>query len=381
MHIQFAPSQRSTIGIEWELALVENATGKLSNIADEVIAQVTHNDPQSYPHITTELMQNTVELVSSPHTIVREALTQLRELVAEVQHVTAPMDVSPLCSGSHPFSLWSDQVITEGPRYEKFINRTQWWGRNMMIWGVHVHVGLDSRDKVFPILHALLAYYPHLQALSASSPFWAGEATGYASNRALMFQQLPTAGLPYDLNSWEEFESYIEDLERTGIISEVNEARWDIRPSPRWGTLELRYCDGLSTLKEIGAVAALSQCLTEYFSREMDAGRELIRLQPWFVRENKWRAARYGLDAPIIIDRDGTERPVRDELVRTVEMLEDVAAELGCERELHWVIEIVEGGASYERQLRVSHEHNGDLVPVVRALTEEFEAGLDLERS
>lgn len=280
-----------------------------------------------------------------------------------------------MCAGSHPLSKWADQHITAGERYDKFIRRTQWWGRNMMIWGVHVHVGIDTQEKVFPILHALLSHYPHLQALSASSPFWAGEATGYASNRALMFQQLPTAGLPFDLDTWAEYESYIADLMSTGIISEVNEARWDIRPSPRWGTIELRYCDGLSTLQEIAAVTALSQCLTEHFSRELDAGRQLPRLQPWFVRENKWRAARYGLNAPIITAQDGTEQPVQVAIVEAVEMLQPVAKDLDCVEELNSVLTILEHRPSYERQLRVAERNHGDLGAVVESLMREFESG------
>lgn len=376
MEIEFASSKRSTIGVEWELALVDRSTHELANIADTVIAQLPRNDAKQYPHITTELMQNTVELVTSPHSRVSDALAQLKSLVDEVNAVVEPMNVALMCSGSHPLSTWADQKITAGERYAKFIKRTQWWGRNMMIWGVHVHVGIDDPKKVIPIMHALLAYYPHLQAISASSPFWAGEATGYASNRALMFQQLPTAGLPYDLDDWAEFESYIGDLMRTGIISEVNEARWDIRPSPRWGTLELRYCDGLSTLKEIGAVTALSQCLTEHFSRELDAGRDIPRLQPWYVRENKWRSARYGLDATIIVDRDGTETPVRESIHSLLDTLEPVAESLGCSQELAQVHTILERGASYQRQLAVIGNGKGTLHDVIASLIREFHEGL-----
>lgn len=375
MTIEFASSKRSTIGVEWELALVDHSSHELANIADAVIAKLTRNDPSQYPHITTELMQNTVELVTSPHARVADALEQLKSLVDEVNTVVEPMDVALMCAGSHPLSTWADQKITAGERYAKFIKRTQWWGRNMMIWGVHVHVGIEDPKKVIPIMHALLAYYPHLQALSASSPFWAGEATGYASNRALMFQQLPTAGLPYDLDSWTEFESYIDDLMRTGIISEVNEARWDIRPSPRWGTLELRYCDGLSTLNEIGAVTALSQCLTEYFSQQLDAGKGIPRLQPWFVRENKWRSARYGLDATIIVDREGTEVPVRESIQTLIEMLRPTAETLGCSAELEYATTILEKGASYQRQLAVMQAHNGDLHEVIASLIRELRDG------
>ena len=375
MKITFESSQRSTVGVEWEIAMVDRKTNELANVADSIISELQSTNPEHYPHITTELMQNTLELVTSPHSKVADAIAQLGQLVEEVSAVTTPRGIGLMCAGSHPLSKWADQHITAGERYDKFIRRTQWWGRNMMIWGVHVHVGIDTQEKVIPILHALLSYYPHLQALSASSPFWAGEATGYASNRALMFQQLPTAGLPYDLDTWAEYESYIADLMSTGIISEVNEARWDIRPSPRWGTIELRYCDGLSTLQEIAAVTALSQCLTEHFSRELDAGRQLPRLQPWFVRENKWRAARYGLNAPIITAQDGTEQPVQVAIVEAVEMLQPVAKDLDCVEELNSVLTILEHRPSYERQLRVADRNHGDLGAVVESLMHEFESG------
>src|SRR5690606_11384147 len=135
------------------------------------------------------------------------------------------------------------------------------------------------------------------QVLSASSPFWAGERTGYASNRALVFQQLPTAGLPWMLDDWGQYESYLDDMIGTGVIADATEVRWDIRPAPRWGTIEVRACDGMSTLTELASVAAVVQVLVEHFSRQLDEGRTLPRMPAWFHRENKWRAARYGLDA------------------------------------------------------------------------------------
>lgn len=377
MPIEFSASQRSTLGIEWELALVDSESFELVNVADSIIARVSHRDDTVFPHVTHELLQNTVELVTAPHHRVNAALTELASLVREVRDITDPMGLSLMCAGAHPFSLWADQVITDSARYSRFVERTQWWGRNMLIWGVHVHIGMDAREKVFPVMHALLAYLPHLQALAASSPFWAGETTGYASNRALMFQQLPTAGLPFDLNDWEEFERYIGDAQSAEIIEQVDEVRWDIRPSPKWGTLELRYCDGLSTLTEIGAVAALSQCLAESFSRDLDAGLALPRLQPWFVRENKWRSARYGLDATVIVDTSGRQRSLRDEIRTTVDRLMPVAVELDCAKELGWVLNILESGASYERQLRVAASHGGDLRTVARSLVGELAASID----
>jgi carboxylate-amine ligase len=266
--------------------------------------------------------------------------------------------------------------VTPGkPRYATLIDRTRWWGRQMMIWGVHVHVAVDDRRKVFPIIDGLLTYLPHFQALSASSPFWAGENTGYASNRALMFQQLPTAGLPPQFTEWAQFETMVADLRHIGVIEELSELRWDIRPSPRLGTIEVRTFDGVPTTREIGALAALTQCLVERFSRELDAGREIPQMQPWFVRENKWRTARYGMDAIIIQNAAGDERLVTKDLDRLLPALAPIAESLGCAAELEHVRDIAEVGASYQRQLRVAAAHDGSLKAVVSSLVRELREG------
>ncbi|SDS51866.1 glutamate--cysteine ligase [Microterricola viridarii] len=372
MQISFAESARSSVGIEWELALVDRASGELVGVAAEVLDALAGDDGTRHPHITGELLLNTVELVSSVHSTVGGAVRELQGQMAEVRRVTDPRGVELICSGSHPFSQWYDQQVTDKPRYQRLIERTQWWGRNMMIWGVHVHVGIESRDKVVPLLAGLSSYLPHLQALSASSPFWAGVNTGYASNRALMFQQLPTAGLPYELSDWAAYERYVRDMSVTGIIDDYTEVRWDIRPSPHWGTLEMRACDGVSSAAELGAVAALIHCLVERMSRQLDAGESLDWLQPWYARENKWRAARYGLDAIIILDTTGREAPVADELRRLALELAPIAADLGCQEELASVVAILEHGASYQRQLRTAEAAGGDLRAVVAALAREL---------
>jgi carboxylate-amine ligase len=379
MQIDFARSERSTIGIEWELALVSRDTGDLVHRAEEVLGALVQPDGSEHPQITHELLLNTIELVSRVHTRVADAVADLRELIEEAQSVTDPMGVELMCAGTHPFAQWYDQKSTKSERYDHLLERTQWWGRQMMIWGVHVHVGIEERDKVLPIVNGLLTYYPHLQALSASSPFWAGAATGYASNRALMFQQLPTAGLPWQFGSWANYEEYVQDLVTTNIIRDYTEVRWDVRPSPHWGTVEMRACDGLSTSEEIGAVAALIHCLVERMSADLDAGREPVTLQPWFVRENKWRAARYGMDADIIVDPGGSESHVVQEVRRLLDELAPVARRLHCENELDQVNLVLERGASYQRQLRVAEQNGGSLQAVVSSLTRELRHGLETD--
>jgi carboxylate-amine ligase len=192
-----------------------------------------------------------------------------------------------------------------------------------------------------------------------------------------MFQQLPTAGLPYRLDDWAAYERYVDDLRRTGVIEDHSEVRWDIRPSPRWGTIEVRVCDGVSTARELGAIGALVQCLVEWMSTRLDRGEPLEVLQPWYTRENKWRAARYGLDAVVITDASGTERPVADDLVELVEVLAPVADRLGCADELAEVRVMVEGGASAQRQLHVAEASGGDLRQVVAHLAHELREGMD----
>ncbi|GAA0418212.1 MULTISPECIES: glutamate--cysteine ligase [Leifsonia] len=376
MQIEFSESERSTVGIEWEIALVDGATGDLVQIADEVLRELGTPDGREHPQITHELLLNTVELVSRVHRTVPAAVADLQELIGLVREVTDPLGVELLCAGTHPFAQWYDQKVTPNERYDRLLDRTQWWGRQMMIWGVHVHVGIDERDKALPIVNGLLSYYPHLQALSASSPYWAGAATGYASNRALMFQQLPTAGLPWQFGSWANYEEYVQDLVTTGVVTDHSEVRWDIRPSPKWGTVEMRACDGLSTTDEVGAVAALIHCLTDRMSGDLDEGVEPVTLQPWFVRENKWRAARYGLDAEIIVAPDGSERLVSESLRELVDELQPTAERLGCEEELRGVLRILDGGASYQRQLAVAAANGGSLQAVVSSLTHELRSGL-----
>lgn len=375
MTVPFATSARSSVGLEWELMLADRESGDLVGRAPEFLPELEERTELERFTVTGELLTNTIEVTSGIGDTVASAVDDIGDAIAEVRTLTDPLAVELLCAGSHPFAQWYDQQITDKTRYHTLIDRTQWWGRNMMIWGIHVHVGVEDVNKVFPIIGALSTYLPHLQALSASSPFWAGERTGYASNRALVFQQLPTAGLPWPLDDWSQYEGYLDDMIATGVMADATEVRWDIRPAPRWGTIEVRACDGMSTLPELAAVAALVQVLVEHFSREFDEGRELDRLQPWFVRENKWRAARYGLDARLIVDNAGTQRLVTDHLSETVERLRPIAEELHCAREFAGLERIVGQGASYARQLAVAEAADGDLRAVVHHLIREFRGG------
>nr|WP_154922129.1 glutamate--cysteine ligase [Microbacterium testaceum] len=375
MRLPFAASTRSSVGLEWELMLADRETGDLVPRAPEILEHLEDRTALERFTVTGELLTNTVEVTSGVGHTVAEAVDDIGDAICALREETEPRGVEMLCAGSHPFAQWYDQQVTDKTRYHTLIERTQWWGRNMMIWGIHVHIGVDDVEKVIPIVNALNVYLPHLQALSASSPFWAGERTGYASNRALVFQQLPTAGLPWQLDTWGDFENYLDDMVRTGVMADASEVRWDIRPAPKWGTVEIRACDGMSTLPELAAVAALAQTLVEHSSRLIDEGRELPGIPPWYARENKWRAARYGLDARVIVDRAGTQRPVVEHLRETMEELADVALELHCAKEFASLETILATGGSSARQIAVAEAADGDLREVVQHLIREFRGG------
>lgn len=371
MAIDFARSHRSRLGIEWELACVDHQSGELAPAAPELLGVL--GPSEGFPQVTRELLTNTVELVSAPSPTVAPAVAELAGLLDRVHEVASTRGIDLMCAGTHPFSRSSDQQVTPGqPRYDTLMDRTRWWGEQMSIWGVHVHLSVDDRDKVWPIIGGLLTYLPHLQALSASSPFWHSEPTGYASNRAMLFQQLPTAGLPPQHQNWAQYEAMVADLTHVGVIEDYSELRWDIRPSPKWGTIEIRAFDGIPTLAEVAALTALTQCLVEHLSRQLDTGHTPPVLQPWYTRENKWRAARYGMDAIIITNPAGDERLVTDDLTDLLTTLEPVAHDLGCTNELHDITQIPATGASYQRQLRTYHTTDHDLHAVVRSLVTEL---------
>ena len=375
--IEFTASAGPTLGVEWEFALVDKTTRDLSNTASELFETVDASveGPGLHKRLHKELLRNTVEVVTGVCETVQEAMADLTETLRLVRPFADDLGVDLYSAGTHPFAQWSTQLLTPGHRYEELIERTQWWGRQMLIWGVHVHVVIGHRDQVIPVVSSLLNHFPHLQALSASSPMWSGTDTGYASNRAMMFQQLPTAGLPFQFETWAEYEDFVEANMRTGVIEYLNDIRWDVRPSPRLGTVEVRVCDGVSNLRELAALTALTHCLVVDLADRVSGGEKVPTMPPWHVQENKWRSARYGLEAEIILDADGNERLVTDDLDDLLTRLEPVARRLDCADELRSVAEIPRTGASYQRQRRVAERTRGDLVAVVDSVVRELDLG------
>lgn len=371
MHIDFRSSDRSSLGIEVELQIVDRETRKLASAAIEILEDLRLPSGTGHPKAKHELLQCTIEMNTGVCSTVAEARVDLTNTLADLRGAANARGLEMMSSGTHPFSHWREQLISPKDRYHRLVRDLQWPARQMAIFGLHVHVGVRSAEKAIAISNALLAYLPHFLGLSAASPFWLGHDSGLASSRTKVFELLPTAGLPYQMASWAEFEQFMSTLISAQAISSIREVWWDIRPHPHFGTVELRICDCAPTMTEVAALAALSQCLVEWMDGLHDRGWSPPTPQMWTVRENKWRAARYGLDAEIIADESGRLVPLRTAVREVVRELTPTATELGCLDELNATLDILSTGASYQRQRAVGAAA-GNLVAVVDSLVEEL---------
>ena len=371
--IPWTPSPGPTLGIEWELQLIDRRSRMLRQDAREVLAALPgRSESGEHPKAKYELMQSAVEVVTGICSTVAEAKGDLAATISQLQRITGERGTMLACAGTHPVSDWRDAKMAPIQRYAELLENLQWLARRIQTFGVHVHVGIRDRSKAMPIVNALAGYLPHFLALTASSPFWSGHDTGLASSRSVVFGGLPTSGPPPQLLSdWSDFENYMDTLLRAGTIRSIKEVWWDIRPHPDFGTVEVRMFDGLPTLREIGMVAALSQSLVHLLDTQLDRGYRLPCPAAWIVRDNKWRATRYGLDAMVITDDFGSTAPLRDQLYELVRELEPVAERLGCAAELAVAFEVLDQGASYERQ-RALVASGSELTDVVDALAIEF---------
>ena len=372
MHIQFNASERSSLGVEVELEIVDRQSRELASAATDILAELGAGHPGGdHPKAKHELFECTIEIITGICTTVSEARDDLQGTLKEVAAAAERRGLGLLCSGTHPLSDWSEQRVSPDPRYARLVEEMQWLARRMQIFGVHFHVGVRSAEKSIAIANALTAYIPHFLALSASSPYWHGRDTGLASSRSKVFENLPTAGLPYRLENWQEFEQFMDTLVTANAITSIREVWWDIRPHPDFGTVELRICDGIPTLREVAGLAAMAQSLVEWLDTLIDRGHTLPVPKEWVIRVNKWRAARYGIDADIIADDQGTQVPLRQSVRELVEELSPVASRLGCLDELTSTLETLDHGPSYVRQRGIVTA-GGGLADVVDSLLEEM---------
>ncbi len=364
---RFGSSAPYTLGVEEEYMLLDDRTFDLVQHIDSVLAATHGHELET--RINAELMQSVLEIATPVCSTAGDVLRELTALRAYVQGVAHDQRMRVGSAGTHPFSLFERQRITARDRYRALIDQLQYVARRELIFGMHVHVAVDDADKAIKVIGGLLPHLAPLLALSASSPFWRGEPTGLASSRQTVFAAFPRSGPPPRFRDYADYAEVVGQLERTGCIADYTHIWWDIRPHPRLGTIEIRVCDAVTRVEDAVAIAAYCQALVKQLCERHDAGEEIPSFHRILTSENKWLAARYGLEAPVMDLATGRRNriPIAQLVRRTVRELEPHARELGSERELEGVREILERGNSAERQLRIWNA-NHDIVEVAREI-------------
>lgn len=370
MNIVFSGSDQSTLGAEIEVQVVDEAGA----LATDTAATKILSELDGLPGYKHELLECTVEVITDVCPTVNHIRRDLWAKLEKLIEVAEGQGYRIVCTGTHPFSSWADQTVSPDPRYHRLIEDCQWTARRLLIFGVHTHVGVRSGEEAIAVANSLGTFIPHFLALSSSSPFWQGRDTGLASIRSKIFETLPTAGLPYFMENWGQFQRFMRTLIGAGTIRSIREVWWDIRPHPSFGTLELRICDGIPTMDELCSIVALSQSLVVWLADRYNHGLDLPQHQAWTIRENKWRAARYGVEAEIIRDEEGNLMSLRRSIGDLVERLCPTAERLGCIEELDGINDILERGTSAVRQREVFAETH-DLSRVVDSLVDEMRSG------
>ena len=354
-----------TLGAEVEAQLLDAETLNLKPFAKEIL-QKTSDDK-----IKKEFFLSTIEANTAKQQNVHDINKDLEESLNKISLAAEQSNTKVATTGCHPFSKYSDCIIYPSERYSELIDRNQWMTRRMTVYGLHIHLGMKSGDECINYINFFLRFIPHLIALSASSPYWQGDDTGLASCRPTTYEALPTAGLPYRFNSWAEFEHLYNSLKSYKSLNSINDLWWDIRPSPKFGTLEIRICDGVATLSETAAIIAFVHLLAHWFSDNSDWMTSLSRTDHWILRENKWRAIRHGLEAEIITNPLSPSKLLRDEIIEWVNKLKPYAVKLGYETYLYDIVKICTHGNSSTRQRKV-FERTGSLIEVVKYNIAEF---------
>ena len=295
--LKFTPNLQPSLGVEVELALVDAQTMALSSAAPELLARLPEATRKG---VKPEIMRSYVELNTDVCRTVADAEADLRGKLNVLEPIADDLGLRLFWSATHPFSTWEEQQVTDNARYQGLIDLLQDTARQMVTFGLHVHVGVDSGDKAVMICDRMLRHLPTLLAASCNSPFWDGRATGLHSWRSRVIEGLPTAGLPPLMRNWSEYTWLINHLIETGYIETIREIWWDMRPHHNFGTVEVRVCDVPGSLEDVLTLTALIQCLVKHLSDEIDEGTYQHDSHPMIIRQNKWRAGRYGLEAQLV---------------------------------------------------------------------------------
>jgi len=369
----FGKSEPYTLGVEEEYMLLDGETFDLVQHIDTVLAAISGHELET--HVNPELMQSVLEIATPVCRTASDVDRELRRLRSYVSEIAGADNLRVGSAGTHPFSLFERQRITAKDRYRHLIDQMQYVARRELIFGLHIHVAVDDPEKAIQVVNGLLAHIAQLLALSASSPFWRGEATGLSSIRQIVFAAFPRSGPPPRFRDYADYAEVVGQLEKTGCIADYTHIWWDIRLHPRLGTVEIRICDAVTRVEDAVALAAYCQALVKHYCERYESGNEIPSYHRILTTENKWLAARYGLEAPVMDLATGRRNrvPVAQLIRRTLRDIEPHARELGSERELEGVRDILARGNGADRQRRTFNA-NRDIVEVVREIADATEA-------
>jgi carboxylate-amine ligase len=372
---RFGSSPPFTLGVEEEYMLLDPESFDLVQHVDTVLTAIQNGEFTE--RIGPELMQSVIEISTPICRTAGDVEGELRRLRSYVTEIARGQALRVGSAGTHPFSLFERQRITARDRYRNLVDQLQYVARRELIFGLHIHVAVDDPEKAIKVTSALLLHLPDLLALSANSPFWRGETTGLASSRQMVFAAFPRSGPPPRFRDYADYAEVVGQLEKTGCIADYTHIWWDIRLHPRFGTIEVRVMDAVTRVEDTTALAAYVQSLVKHYSDRYDDGLELPSYHRTLTTENKWLAARYGLEAPVMDLVTGRRNrvPVAHLVRRALRELEPHARELGSERELEGIRDILDRGNGADRQLRVFNA-NRDIVEVVHEIADATEAAL-----
>ena len=368
----FGKSDPYTLGVEEEYMLLDGETFDLVQHVEAVLEAAYGGEYER--RVNPELMQSVLEIATPVCRTATEVEDELRQLRTYVTGIARERGMRVGSAGTHPFSLFERQRITARDRYRHLVDQLQYVARRELIFGLHVHVAVDDCERAIQVVNGLLARLPAFLALSANSPFWRGEPTGLASSRQMVFAAFPRSGPPPRFKDYNDYAEVVGQLEKTGCIADYTHIWWDIRLHPRFGTVEIRVCDAVTRVEDAVALAAFCQSLVKLYSERHAIGAEIPSYHRILTTENKWLAARYGLEAPVMDLATGRRNrvPVAQLVRRTLRELEPHARELGCDPELEGISEILAKGNGSDRQRRIWNA-NRDIVEVVREIAEATE--------
>lgn len=371
IELPFTSSQQTlSLGVELELQVLDQQTLQLTPRAAEILERV---DSETFKE---EFFQSTLEIVTGVCADVQAVEQDLITALTQARQVSAGLGLALASTGTHPLADYRDRLITPSPRYNELIDRNQWLIRRMAVYGMHVHLGMGSGEECIRYNYFFMSFLPHILALSASSPFWQGMYTGLSSCRPTTYEAMPTAGMPYLVKNWSEFEKLYNFLLRSKAIHSMKDVWWDVRPSPKLGTLELRFCDEPASLAEALGIVAFIHLLAHWFrEHEEEWVSARTPLKHWIFRENKWRAIRYGLDAEVVVTRNGKTTLLRKDIADWLKTLRPYAAKMGYEKYLSVIQDILKRGTSSSRQHAVFVKSN-DLGAVTKHNVQEFVTGV-----